>query len=133
MKIDTSYSSSEMLLRNMIYDIDSEIKEYKNQRKCIYYDEINHIDDFDARMLAYIDMETDIIRKIISCGKTIVNTYRKLENGAIPVNIYHRFSFPLESGYASLCVSETEKSANDIIYDMISTVTSMVASIDNTK
>lgn len=120
------------VLTTTVNTVSSDITNFINHRMDKYYHEIQCVDDFDIRMIMQSSMMDDIISKIISCGKMIVDAYRNIANPSIQIseNIYQRFSFLIESGYASLCISETDDCAKNIIYSMIDNIQSFLLLIE---
>lgn len=107
---------------------DLEIKNYRDQRRDKYYAEIQHISDFDVKMMANTSMETDIVQKIISGGKSIISTYQKLEDTIKQVSkrLYNHFLSLIKMDYTKLCISTTEKNATDIIGSIIHHIHSLI-------
>ena len=115
-------------LSQAINRFDLEINNYRNQRRDKCYEEIQHISDFDVKMMANTSMESDIVQKIISGGKSIISTYRKLEHtiNQISKRLYNHFLSLIEMDYTELCISTTEKNATDIISSIIHHIHSLI-------
>lgn len=128
----TDNANMEIVIHGILNDMRS-VQTTVDQYREGYFEDIQIIHDFDAKVLAYESMKYKIITCIRQHGMHALSTFKTLGNAMVPDSDskekHGKYIPVLVKEYGYLCISETEEDALTHFRNMFNLLTNLVDEI----